>query len=126
MSRVVKCLLVTDSRGHNFDKYSRSEFDFPVDFILQRGATIHELIQPTVLKLQTYHYTFEVVVRLSAGINDLLSFVTAGDTRVFEPSTQTPDSLFNELEEFKRIVTAAHPTCRVIFSTIPPASFSKF
>ena len=50
MPGILHYLFVADSRGNNFDHYpTPSVSDISVNFILQRGATVSDLILPTLI-----------------------------------------------------------------------------
>ncbi len=104
------------------------EFSFTAEFITLRGAKIYNLVGPVINKLKTYSSSDKVVTRLAAGINDLTTFVydSNHEKRVLKPSAHTADSLFTELLKFKEAILTARPKTFVVFTTIPPVSFSKF
>lgn len=129
MSQRVHCLFVGDSRAHNFSNYSKpSDYTFDVDIYSLRGAKISSLITPTIRKLRSYNTSDLVIVRLAAGINDLTTFIrNSSGGSVLKPSDHTSDTLLSELRQFKEAILSFRPEHTLVtFTTIPPASFSKF
>ena len=128
---MIRFLFVADSRGHKFATYRKPEdkaFPLALDFVIIGGAKIYNLIGPTIRKLNSYSASDRVVVRLAAGINDLTAFRydLTHEYRVLKPSNHCAESLFFELDNFKRAIQTARPYALVSFATIPPMSFCKF
>ena len=129
---MIRFLFVADSRGHRFVNYPKPEDKAiplaSLDFVVIRGAKIYNLVGPTIRKLNSYSSTDRVVVRLAAGINDLTAFQydATHEYRVLKPSNHSAESLFRELDNFKRAIQTARPSAIVSFTTIPPMSFYKF
>ncbi len=75
MTARVRQLLVADSRAFSFDHYPRPEScSLNLDFVIVRGATIEDLILPTIAKLRSYSASDFTIIKLAAGINDLTNF----------------------------------------------------
>ena len=122
-------LLVADSRAYSFDQYTHPPFsNLSVDFVIQRGAKIDDLVLPTVTKLRSYDPLDFTVIKLAAGINDLTEFVYTVHSRskVLKKSDLSLDGFFARLYRFKQQIQACRPLTIVSIVTIPLASFSKF
>ena len=65
-------LFVADSRAYSFDQYTPPPSNACVDFVIQRGAKIDDLILPTLTKLRSYDPSHFTIIKLAAGINDLI------------------------------------------------------
>lgn len=120
---------MADSRSYSFERYSLpASYDINIDYIIKRGATVQDLLSPTLSRLRHYISDSWVIVKVAAGINNLTEFSSRDSRgkRVLKPSRVTSHELFNELERFKHSVLATHPKSIVSFATIPPASFLKF
>ena len=118
-------LFVSDSRSLNFKHYKpRSN----IDFIVQRGAKLADLLPLTLTRLRTYAKEDYILLKLAAGINDFTTFTRRNSEgkRTLTCSTTTANELITQFWDFKRAILACHPKSVVSFVTIPPASFSKF
>ena len=129
MTIEIRQLLVADSRAFSFDQYPQPEnSSLNLDFVIIRGATIEDLIIPTLAKLCGYSASDFVIIKLAAGINDLTKFVRAphARTKVLQKSDISLDGLFAKFSRFKQQVLACRPTTTISVVTIPPVSFSRF
>ena len=75
MPRIIRYLLVADSRAFSFNKYSKPVgSNIAIDFVIHRGATVDDLLLPTLARLRTYPLEDRIIIKLAAGINNLLAF----------------------------------------------------
>ena len=99
-----------------------------IDFVIQRGAKIDDLLLPTATKLRSYDPLDFTIIKLAAGINDLTEFVYTAHSRskVLKKSDLTLDGFFAKLYRYKQQILACRPLTIISIVTIPSASFSKF
>ena len=129
MPGVLKCLCVADSRAYSFDSYAPPpESRFTVDFIIVRGATVDQLLHHTLSKLRSYGEGDIIIIKLAAGINDLLEFERAphAKRKVLKRSTVTGETLLSSFRSFKQRVCDCRRGVFLSVATIATASFSKF
>lgn len=123
----VHLLLVGDSRVYSFDRYRLpADFNLHIDFVIRRGATLSDLIAPTLRQLRNYNSQDWVLVRLAAGINDLIEFTGPGPHRVLVRSPTDANQLILRLQQFREAILRQHQNTVISFITIPTASFCKF
>ena len=129
MAKNIRYLFVSDSRGFSFDKYRKpADTNIDVDFIILRGATISDLLTAILTRLRRYSADDYIIIKLAAGINDLLTFVYDSEAggRVLKRSAAGSEQVLAEIRRFKQRVLAFRPFALVSFVTIPTASFRKF
>ncbi|KAJ8048288.1 hypothetical protein HOLleu_00541 [Holothuria leucospilota] len=127
-------LFVADSRAYSFDRYTQphvpgeGSVQVRVHYVIKRGARVADLLEPTLSKLRQWREDDFIVTRVAAGINDLteLFSLPTHTKRVLRRSAVTSSDLVREFSQFKSACLRLRPKCIVIFTTIPPASFSKF
>lgn len=123
----IHLLLVGDSRVNSFDRYRPPEgFRLHIDYVIRRGATVADLIPPTLRKLSQYGSSDWVVLRFAAGINDLTEFTDYSHKRVLWRSSIDANQLISRLKHFQESILRHHPNCIISFVTIPTASFTKY
>ena len=125
----IRQLLVADSRAFSFDQYPQPKpSSLNLDFVIIRGATIEDLIIPTLAKLRGYSTSDFVIIKLAAGINDLTKFVrqSHGSNKVLRKSDISLEGLFAKFIRFKQQVLACRPTTVISVVTIPSVSFARF
>ena len=115
------CLFVADSRANNFNLYQQPP-NLNLYYVIQRGATIDQLIKRThqeILKLniQKQH----VLVKIAAGINDILNKHQDHTGVHIKLSSYTAENIIDKLLTFRSVVKTLIPTALVGFVTIPTA-----
>lgn len=115
------CVLVADSRANNFDKYKQPH-DLNIHYIIQRGATIEQLTSRTrteIVSLTTKKY---ILVKIAAGINDILEkYTDCTGTHIRLSTTSSAETIINKLLVFRSVVKTLIPSALVGFVTIPTA-----
>ena len=107
-----------DSRGNNFNQYQQCQ-DIPINYIIRRGSDISQLQLETLEFLRSLSVSHDtpVIVKIAAGINDILNTISAAQTF-------TADSILLKLENFRKCVLSVIPWALVGFVTIPTVEVS--
>lgn len=95
-------------------------------YVIVRGATIRELINPAVQELREAPQNWPVVVKIAAGINDVTQLITTEQGKVIVSSNKSSEDIIQELVRFKRILQEYREDALVGFVTIPTACVGKF
>lgn len=129
MSAVLRYLFVADSRAYSFDSYPPPAGNtITVDFVIVRGATVEQLLHHTLPKLRTYGEGDIIIIKLAAGINDLLEFkrTSHAKVKVLKRSSASGETLLSSFRTFKQRVLDCRRGVFLSIATIATASFSKF
>lgn len=116
---------MADSRALNFEHYGQPS-QFKTHYVVERGARIRDLMQPTIAKLRTIHRDTTVVVKIAAGINDITRIVRTEHDKFLRPSTRSADEIFIELCTFKDLLKRERRNILVGLVTIPTVSVRKY
>ena len=101
MSQDFYPIIVCDSRGKNFERYSQPD-SFKIHFIIQRGGTISTLQKKCLDFLSTLKSNLVPVVKIGVGINDLLKLESHQEGKIIIPSnTHSSDTVVDSLKNFK-------------------------
>ena len=116
--------LIATSRANNFDKYVQPT-DFATNYIIQRGAKIHEL-QDRALNEITHEGNSFLLIKIVAGINHLTHFVRHKEGKELVVNDVSAKELFDKLLNFKACLKAKFPDALVGFVTLVPVNFRKY
>lgn len=115
------CLFVSDSRGNNFDRYTQPR-DLNIHYVIQRGATIEKLTFLSRNALFHHSPTNHVIVKIAAGINDILTKTNGPKGTLVQLADVSADDIIQKLLTFRSVIKIVAPTALVGFATIPTAS----
>lgn len=118
-------IFVCDSRANNFDKYPQPS-DLKIHYIIQRGAKINDLKEKLLSFLNSSTSNKVPVIKVSAGINDVLKLEKHQVGKVIVPSERSREDILTELQSLKTCVHSINPTAVVGFIVLAPASFKAF
>lgn len=120
---VYDLILATDSRAYRFHTYCKpkeeTDSKYTVHYCVSRGATIQDLRQELLQKLQNTNSALPLVIKIAGGINDLTERIQLQRSYVLIPSNK---DITVELLDLKAAIKDNYNAI-VTFIPIPPVIF---